>query len=1014
MAKPTNNIPDIFNNDINKSIYADHLGLTPQFIKDNEDRLNHIENMVKKTLRNSNQDDPDRIFNTMVQLQNVTRNTFISDSYDTRLEGRSTSDYSPMSGFSTRNGFKMILGENDNREDTEIFNFHASIFSNYRNLVSEYRNIARLIPEIHRCADMKARDILAINEITKRAVSNIYIPGSDTPGCGDDIDASELYKNPINKQIETDILDRYKVEEKLQSYFMTALIEGAKPVAVFPFEDILDMAKRNMALYSARYGNFNIQKEQRGTEALAEIMCEYHKDYQTMIPDSHNSEFHIYGTESLEDGTTRQTFSKENWGKYRDRIINRFLSTEDINEYYERGMEDINDKISKAENDEIFDIYGSNAIDRVQKLEETKARYRDLHSRVKIDGDLSEHFKNQIFSAIKTIDSNIEFFDQSELALGVGINNIRRIMQFTGGYHEDPKAGVTAYGATQKSDKKLKDAIPYYDQDPLSKFNDIIPENKNGPKSVLDQFDDEFSSNSQSLLKDCLIKEYDAEDVIPVIVSGKHVGYYIIETSPYNGNVESVNKRNCNFTDMFINLGFQNDMAVSPSPASTGSFAAGVTNVPMGGIGPVSDVPSLGVTGGGSMALAGGLDVAGFDVGPVGDDATHRNNIMKKIIFNVLKQKIKRHDLDDDESFQDTIMSLIRDGAIVQSHVKIVYVPEKYMCYFTPKLDGNGIPQSFMKDCLFTCYEKILVNLNNIMTRLTRTGTKDKITVNIGKAKNMGQSIRSIENALTTRQLNVESPFTSLARVLKAASLSETIIVPVFDGEKVFEYEQLQQSNQVQPEDDLEQKLSNDIVTALKCPITITNPYQEEDFASLAASRNAEYRFDIIMHQKRMASTTEKFIKLLIVGSGVYNRIRSSNKEFNLKQIHVTFSPPEALNMQHANDMFGTVSSYVDNIIGITIDPNDDTESANWKRFTFKQKLYQKFMPGLGLDEFINMTKNLESDSLPEAIKKRIKRSVNDQIVNTTFEPLLADKDGHVVENHSSDGNESGGMDEGW
>ena len=262
MAKPINNIPDIFNNDINKSIYADHLGLTPQFIKDNEDRLNRIEDMVKKTLKNSNQDDPNRIFNTMVQLQNVTRNTFISDSYDTRLEGRSTSDYSPMSGFSTRNGFKMILGENDNREDTEIFNFHASIFSNYRNLVSEYRNIARLIPEIHRCADMKARDILAINEITKRAVSNIYIPGSDTPGCGDDIDASELYKNPINKQIETDILDRYKVEEKLQSYFMTALIEGAKPVAVFPFEDILDMAKRNMALYSARYGNFNIQKEQ--------------------------------------------------------------------------------------------------------------------------------------------------------------------------------------------------------------------------------------------------------------------------------------------------------------------------------------------------------------------------------------------------------------------------------------------------------------------------------------------------------------------------------------------------------------------------------------------------------------------------------------------------------------------------------------------------------------------------------------------------------------------------------
>ena len=228
---------------------------------------------------------------------------------------------------------------------------------------------------------------------------------------------------------------------------------------------------------------------------------------------------------------------------------------------------------------------------------------------------------------------------------------------------------------------------------------------------------------------------------------------------------------------------------------------------------------------------------------------------MKKIIFNVLKDKLKRKDIDDDEFFTDTIMALIRDGAIIQNKIKVIYIPSKYVCYFSPEIDGNGIPQSFMKNCLFTCYEKILVNMNNIMTRLTRTGTRDKITVNIGKAKNMGFSIRSIENALSTRRLNVESPFTSLSRVLKSASLSETIIVPVFEGEKLFEYEDLTRSNEVQPQDDLEQKLSNEIVTSLKCPITITNPYQEEDFASLAASRNAEYRFDIIKQQKVFTKT---------------------------------------------------------------------------------------------------------------------------------------------------------------
>ena len=65
-------------------------------------------------------------------------------------------------------------------------------------------------------------------------------------------------------------------------------------------------------------------------------------------------------------------------------------------------------------------------------------------------------------------------------------------------------------------------------------------------------------------------------------------------------------------------------------------------------------------------------------------------------------------------------------------------------------------------------------------------------------------------------------------------------------------------------------------------------------------------------------------------------------------------------------------------------------------------------MPGVGLDKYIRLAQNLRPEANKTAIENRINRSVNDQIVNTTFEPLLADKDGHVVENNSSDGNESG------
>ena len=1009
MPKSNNKDLDILNNDANLSIYADHLGLTPQFVKDNQTKLKRIEDMVTKSLKNTDEDDPNYVFNTMKQLQNLTRDTFIADSYDTSLNRGFGGMYGDPT---TRDGFRMVYGDNDNKEDLETYNFHASIFSTYRNLVSEYRNVARLIPTVYRCADMKARDIMSINEITKKSISNVYVPSNTNP---EDNDPSVLASDPINERIEKDILDRYNIEERLPRYLRTALIEGAKPVLVFPYSDILDMAKISMKKYSQKYSDYKFRTSTESLEPYEDVVRDYHSREHRLIPNFRDPKYKIFSVENAVAASfgeeEKLQFNQNNYKLLRDSTIKKFVNSDELNEYISRGMEDVSNNIERVRNERLFDIYGSNVINKQAKVDEVNAKFRDFQDKVKVDGSLSDHFKEQIFNAIKTIDNNVEFFDQSELAMGVAINNFRRLMQMSA-YHEDPKSGLKAFNARLQDDKRLKERDKNYDQDPIVKEGMEIEHD--GPKSILDEFASDFSPNSYSLVNDCLIKEYDAEDVIPVIVAGRHVGYYVIETSPYTGNVESINKRNCNFTDMFLNLGIDNDFAISPSPATSGSFGAGVQGVPMGGIAAVSDLPSVGITGAGSMALGAGLDIAGFDVGVAGDDAIRRNNIMKKIMFNVLKQKLHRHDIEDDETFMDTIMALSRDGAIVQNRVKIMYIPEKYMCYFTPGLDGNGIPESFMKNCLFTCYEAILVNMNNIMTRLTRTGQRDKITVNVGKAKNFGYSIRAIENALTTRKLNVESPFTSLSRVLKSASLSETIVVPIYDGEQLFEYEDISQHNVTEQQDDLEQRLINDIVTQLKCPVTITNPYQEEDFASLAASRNAEYRFDLIKLQGVFGNIATKFIKLLIVGSGLYKTIKEGNKDFSLSEINVKFSPPESLNMQNANNLFSTVQSYIENIINIVINPDDDTQGTNSVRFKFKQKLYQQLMPGIGFDKYMRLAEKLGPEANVNAIQDKINRSVNDQIVDTEFKPLIATPDGKVTTtdglNQGIGNDESGGF----
>lgn len=983
---------DIMFSDANRSILADHYGLTPEFIKEHGDRLDKINQMINQSLSKTNEYDPKQVIDSMHQLQNVIKTTYNADTFGTRLE-----DNTGVSNLTTNSGFRMIYGDIDNKDDNEIFSFNVSLFSTYRNLVTEYRNISRLIPEIHRCADMKARDILAINEISKKAVQNVY-KNPDLNANNSSSDAVKLSEDPINTKINENILDKYDIENRLQRYFEIALEEGAKPVVIYPYKDIIEMAKYNINKYTQNFKSFKEKSNGLSSEGYDLLLRECHTRSHKML-DIYKKPYNSKGTEDTQ-------MSSESYEHYVDRMVNKWVSKDDLKEYMSRGIEDIKDNIKKLEDNEVVKLAMGNDIDKFDKIEEVRDKFRDLSQRVTIDADLEKTFKGQIFNAIKHIDENIDFYNQSEAPMSLAINNFRRLAQFTA-YHEDPKSGVIAYGMDKR--KSLKNGeidLPYHNY-----AGELVDEGSTGTKSVLDQYDELFSPNKNSVLNDCLIREYDSEDVIPIIVSGKHVGYYCIENSPYTGNLEAINKRNCNFTDMFINLGFDNDYALSPNPQITGSYTSNSVNMPVIG-GPATDIPSIGVTGASSSALTGGLDLGGFAYGPEADDATHRNNIMKKIMFKVIKEKLQNKDLDQDEEFVDTIMSLIRDGAIVNNKIKITYVPEKYMCYFTPKLDGNGIPQSFMKDCLFTCYEAILVNMNNIMTRLTRTGAKDKITVNVGKAKNLGWTLRAIENSLTTRKLNVESPFTSLSRVLKSASLSETVIEPVYEGEKLFEYEDISQKNEPVNQDDLEQKLKNDIITSLKCPLTIMNPYQEEDFASIAASRNAEYRFDIIKLQQIFSATTTKMIRLLIVGSGQDKEYQQMDKNFDLKYVEVNFAPPQNLNMKNANDTYGVVSTYVENIISLVYDQNDDSASMRYARNELRKTLYINLFPGLELDKYIEMADKILRDGTKESVKKQMRDSINETINATKFEAREVNPDGSVtpVEN-SGVGNAD---DSGW
>ena len=138
-------------------------------------------------------------------------------------------------------------------------------------------------------------------------------------------------------------------------------------------------------------------------------------------------------------------------------------------------------------------------------------------------------------------------------------------------------------------------------------------------------------------------------------------------------------------------------------------------------------------------------------------------------------------------------------------------------------------------------------------------------------------------------------------------------------------------------------------------------------------------------------------IKLLFVGSGLYDTLKKGTKDLSLKNIHVTLAAPETLNMKNANETFSTVSTYIENIINIIINPDDSSETTNMQRWLFRQKLYQKYMPGIDFDTFLNDSNDLEDEARLRTVKQKQDDSINNELVNTTFEPVNLDSEGDTV-----------------
>ena len=117
--------------------------------------------------------------------------------------------------------------------------------------------------------------------------------------------------------------------------------------------------------------------------------------------------------------------------------------------------------------------------------------------------------------------------------------------------------------------------------------------------------------------------------------------------------------------------------------------------------------------------------------------------------------------------------------------------------------------------------------------------------------------------------------------------------------------------------------------------------------------------------------------------------------------------------MKNANDTYGIVSTYVDNIINLVYDQNDDSASMRYAKNEMRKTLYMELFPGLSLDKYVSMADQILRESKKQAIIKQKEDSLNEVISATKFEPLTVDPETGKITNPDTEG-VGNGDDSGW
>ena len=762
-----------------------------------------------------------------------------------------------------------------------------SELQNHFALMPEYNKIIDIIPELGKAVEMIVRDIVNSDEFTQKYITNFY----------------EESNVEVKKDVEIkikELLDEYDFEGKIRRWIFKAEVVGVKPFSILPQDDVVSLI--NTEIKKRKAQGFSTESDNLIPRDIKSLFSEESFLQKSLL----DPIYETYKKISTNTISIESSDELERTKRSVNDILNPFMEsiiTDDITQEWESiCLEEFEYAVKDLRIDNINDDSKQKKIS--EEYDNFMKNYNSKENLILKNSRLRDQFKDLVVS----LERCIEIVDPLKGPLYQGLSNVNNNHYTSNGYSEE-SGSIEDFYKIGRKDKSKKPAKIIN----IGGFEIDISENPINS--------DEYAKVVKN--KRAILTDYEPEHVIPISVGSTHVGYYVVEYLRTSGdNFMMLKKDRGSFADIVRRIGLGEDGALIKN---TGTTASDSNNPFSSGVFAPSTIMAPIVSGGPSTPFS-----------KIGRDgkSSRKNELLKAIIIKMIAKKIGDDKLINNGTFQSSVMNLVRDDLIWKNNVRFTFIPESHMVYMSRELNADGLPLSAFNGTLFTCYSYIASMISSLLMKVMKSSDVETMEVNVGKSKELGLSIGSISKNASTRNVSAKTLFSGTDQIVRGVGNYKRLIIPVIDGEKLFDVTQVEKANDVTIDDEYTTNLLKSVILRLGTPPTSLDMLSQDEYVASQTQHRLDYRNLIVDRGVNYSKFITKAIRLLITysdisipslkidkeGKHIHEEVGDEKKDLqdvkiDLQKINFKFVPPKALTVTKITEEINTIFELADNIV---------------------------------------------------------------------------------------------------